>query len=587
MPIQALPDHVVAQIAAGEVVERPASVVKELLENALDAGAGHIIVATQGGGQKLIRVSDDGSGIRAHEVELAFGRHTTSKLRTAEDLLTLRTLGFRGEALCSIASVSHVTCLTRHRDEPNGLRLRLEASTVTAKQAAGAPAGTVITVENLFYNVPARLKFLKKEATEKRQIQLIVMLYAMAYPHVRFTLEQDGREAFRANGSGKLADVLVAAYGVDTFKQLLPIESALGGIRVTGYTTRPDTHRANRDRIHIFANGRAIQDHSLVRAVTEAYRGLLSEGQYPVSVLMVDVPPEDVDVNVHPTKAEVRFKDSGAVFQAIQRAVREAVIGTAGIPVPAPQRPVSPAARAGLSPSPARLYPPRITPDDDVPSDIPNEDAPESDDEPDVSHIPEGLGLPERPRTLPVLRVLGQMGQQYIIAEGPASMFLIDQHAAHQRVLYYSITSRIESGTPIPLTEDVGGMARLTPAQARQLEDLAPVLCPLGLSIEAFGPNVYRVASAPRFLAGLDAETVIHAVLRAMFTPTPDITHAVLAALCKLGAVQVGTPLSSTEQQSLIRELERTYDPFTAPDGSTVLIELTSEHLAREFRRRP
>lgn len=595
MPIIVLSDHVVAQIAAGEVVERPASVIKELVENALDAGATHIRVVSAGGGQKLLRVSDDGSGIRAAEVELAFARHATSKLRSADDLLHLQTLGFRGEALCSIAAVAQVTCITRHRDEQHGLRLRLEGSVITTKQAAGAPAGTVITVENLFYNVPARLKFLKKETTEKRQIAQIVTLYAMAYPQVRFTLEQDGREAFRSNGNGKLADVIAVTYGSDTFKQLVTIDSTTDSTHIYGYTSTAEAARTSRERMHVFVNGRAVQDHALLRAISDAYKGILDEGQYPVCVLMVSVPPEDVDVNVHPTKAEVRFRDLNAVYTAVQRAVRETIVGTAGVTPITHRRPSS-----GIG-ALRRQTPNRFRHDSVEQSErdvFSPEDSTESVAEPsqdletpeprefDISHIPEGNGQPDRPRTLPVLRVVGQMGLRYIIAEGPVGMYLIDQHAAHQRIVYNSARAYLDTGQAVPTTDSVSGTMRVSPAQARQLDDLAPILHPNGLWIEAFGPNVYRVAAAPNFLADLEAEWVIKTVLGALITPAQDIQEAVLIALCRLGALQPGTSLTHNEMQALIRELERTQHPLTAPDGSAVLVEFTADHIAREFKRR-
>ncbi|NOG49415.1 MAG: DNA mismatch repair endonuclease MutL [Chloroflexi bacterium] len=329
MPISVLPDHVVAQIAAGEVVERPASVVKELIENALDAGAMTVSVAAAGGGRRLIRVSDDGSGISSQEVELAFARHATSKLRTADDLSHLETLGFRGEALCSIAAVSQVTCLSRSRDETTGVKLVIEGSEVVVRSAVGAPAGTIISVENLFYNVPARLKFLKAESTERRLITQIVMQLAMAFPAVRFSLEHDGREAFRSTGSGSLEDVVVAAYGVDTVTHMLPVDSVGGSIIVRGLTSSPEITRTDRSRIHVFVNGRVVHDSNLTYAITQAYTGILESGQYPTSIVKITLPTEDVDINVHPTKAEVRFRDPSAVFAVTQRAIREAVGGMA------------------------------------------------------------------------------------------------------------------------------------------------------------------------------------------------------------------------------------------------------------------
>jgi DNA mismatch repair protein MutL len=338
MTIRVLPDIVVAQIAAGEVVERPASVVKELVENSLDAGASHIHVQIHGGGQQRIRISDDGSGIPSEEVELAFYRHATSKLTTTDDLSRIQTLGFRGEALASIASVSRLSIVTRCTQDTSGTMLNLDGGRIIRRQEIGATIGTVITVENLFYNTPARLKFLKKENTEKRQIALFVTRYAMAYPHVRFVLEQDGREVFRSTGSGNLADVLVAAVGLDQFKNMVEVEGIETGsngqphIQLHGYTSVPSFSRADRNQITLFVNGRWIQDTRLSYAISQAYHTFLMTGRYPVSVLMIQIPSEEVDVNVHPTKAEVRFRDSDKVFTAVQRVVRRAVVNLAQTP---------------------------------------------------------------------------------------------------------------------------------------------------------------------------------------------------------------------------------------------------------------
>ena len=335
MPIEILPDTVVSQIAAGEVVERPASVVKELIENSLDAGAKNIYIEAVAGGQKRIRISDDGEGIFADEVALALTRHATSKLRSAKDLQTIRTLGFRGEALASIAAVSHTSLVTRHRDESVGTQIRVEGGQVAQQKSAGAPAGTVLTIENLFYNTPARLKFLKSETTEKRNINAIVMNYAMAYPGVRFVLSHDGRETFRSPGSGQLADVVVKVLGLDYFKEMLAVQGEehireTGEfITVDGFVSQPGLHRKDRTRITLFVNGRVVQDSGLTYAVTQAYHNLLDKGRNPYAVLMIAVPTDFVDVNVHPTKAEVRFQNTNVVFTAVQRTVRQGVLGYA------------------------------------------------------------------------------------------------------------------------------------------------------------------------------------------------------------------------------------------------------------------
>ncbi len=324
MAIRILPPEVASKIAAGEVVERPASVVKELIENALDAAARHIAVELGGGGKRLIRVSDDGIGIPSNEVELAFHRYATSKLSRIEDLHHITTLGFRGEALAAIAAVSHLTLITRAVGEPMGIRLHLEAGRVVQREAVGAPQGTVVSVENLFYNVPARLKFLKQESTERAHISALVSRYAMAYPHVRFVLTHGHQEVLHTTGSGDLRTVLSEVYGVETASQMIAIERPeepprpdLPPITVSGYVGLPNLNRSNRNQIVIFVNGRWIQDANLTYAIVQAYHTMLMVGRYPVAVVMITLPPEEVDVNVHPTKAEVRFRRPDAVCQYV------------------------------------------------------------------------------------------------------------------------------------------------------------------------------------------------------------------------------------------------------------------------------
>ena len=336
MPIHILAPEVANQIAAGEVVERPASAVKELIENSLDAGATDIRVEVREGGRRLIRVQDDGCGIPAAEAALAFERHATSKLATADDLSHLSTLGFRGEALASIASVAQVALLTRSRDEETGSLIRMAEGHEIGREPRGGPPGTLVTVEHLFANVPARLKFLKQPATEAAHIQQIVTRYALAYPERRLSLVSDGKLVFQSTGSGKLYDVLVKVYGLEMAREMLQIadgkwqmadgesQAAIShhairykpsAISVTGYIGSPSLHRGNRSYITLFVNRRWFQDTSIAYSVIQAYHTMLPVGRYPVAVIFIEIPPEEVDVNVHPTKAEVRFRDSGAVFQ--------------------------------------------------------------------------------------------------------------------------------------------------------------------------------------------------------------------------------------------------------------------------------
>ncbi|HXF65024.1 MAG TPA: DNA mismatch repair endonuclease MutL, partial [Caldilineaceae bacterium] len=377
LPIHILPDEVAAKIAAGEVVERPANVVKELLENSLDAGATDIRIEVREGGQRLLRVTDNGHGIPSDQARLAFARHATSKLHAVDDLERIATYGFRGEALYSIAAVSHLTLTTRHRDEPYGVQLRLEGGQERGQNRAGAPVGTVVTVEHLFYNLPARKKFLRKPATEAGQIAALVQRYALAHPQRRFTLVNDGRLVFQSTGSGDLFDVLTKVYGLENARQMAPIgapgphpaqeaadegldeggladevefmgsgageagDPALPYAQVTGYTSLPTLTRANRSSIDLFVNRRAIEDRTLTHAVLQAYHTLLPVGRYPVAVVFIELDPSQVDVNVHPQKSQVRFAQERRLYSLVQKAVRRALVRHSPAPSLALDRPPS------------------------------------------------------------------------------------------------------------------------------------------------------------------------------------------------------------------------------------------------------
>lgn len=584
MAIHVLPEKVVAQIAAGEVIERPTSVVKELVENALDAGATHIRISVEGGGRRSIRVSDDGHGIPAGEIELAFARHATSKLQTPDDLAHIQTLGFRGEALASIAAVSHVSVTTRHYAETAGVQMRIEGGRVETRRSVGAPAGTVITVENLFYNTPARLKFLKAENTEKRNIATLVTRYAMAYPHVRFVLEQDDREVFRSNGSGQLSDVLVTALGLDLFKHMLEVNGreTTEQVTVSGYTSAPETSRTDKSRITLFVNGRWIQDASLSYAVTQAYHTFLMTGRYPVAVLMIGLPTESVDVNVHPTKAEVRFQNPNAVFSAVQRAVRRAVIDQAQTP--------SMGIRSRLSAAWATEAHTQM--DMGLSLDSPGQYAHQHPfaANGEVDAIPYGPEAPARPRTLPVLRVVGQVAASYIVAEGPAGMYLIDQHAAHERILYEQFMldhARKELTTQFALSAQT---IDLPPAEARLIEENLDALQAVGFKLEPFGANTFVIRSIPALLADQNPIEAVAAIL-----PELELGHApgqasiedkIVKRICKQAAVKAGRVLSLDEMQNLVRQLERCQSPHTCPHGRPTLLHMSSDQLAREFGRK-
>ena len=569
MAIVMLSEEVVARIAAGEAVERPASVVKELIENSIDAGASAIHTDTAGGGRKLIRISDNGSGIPSDEVELAFARHATSKLRAAQDLQGLVTLGFRGEALASIAAVSQTTVITRHRGEDMGVSFKLHGGDVQHHQAIGAPAGTVVTIENLFFNTPARLQFLKSAATEKRHIQRVVTRYALAYPGISFVLKQDGREQFRSSGGGRLSDAAAQVFGLEDFKRMTAVSSeerprrGLPQIGVAGYVSQPGLHRHDRSRIILFINGRAIQDSALSHAIVQAYGDLLPSGQHPLAALLITLPPDDVDVNVHPTKAEVRFREPSQVYAAVQRAVRRATLDSGH---QAPTKDV------------AIMPPPRPT--------YQTSDSYGLDDDADLDFIPETAGQPTKPRTLPLLRIVGQIGAVYMIAEGPAGLYLIDQNAAHERILYDQIRSEMQQGTLQTTAPMDSPTLALSPEDSALLTEVGAELAQLGFEIEVFGPNAFVFRKLPQCIISRPLNEAFPQMLSHLRQSARKLDDAIIA-LAWAAAVKNGQILQPEEMQSMLRQLERCPSPYQSPTGQTIMIHMTREHLAKAFRRAP
>jgi DNA mismatch repair protein MutL len=591
MPIKVLPAEVSAKIAAGEVVERPASVIKELVENAIDAGATEIKVEMRQGGIRLMRVMDNGCGIPCDEVELAFARHSTSKLESASDLARVSTLGFRGEALASIAAVARVTLISRTAQESVGTQVKVENGAIVGREGKGCPQGTIVTVENLFYNIPARRKFLRREVTEAGHISQLVSRYALAYPELRFSLLTDGRLAFQSTGSGKLYDVLVKVYGLEAAQQMLPVESGSGepraegsqtDIRVHGYISSPSLHRSNRQYLTFFVNRRWVQDRSLSYAASEAYHTLLPTGRYPIVVLNVNLDPAEVDVNVHPTKREVRFRRGNEVFAAVQKAVRRVLTESSPLPTVASRpHPVGPPAEGpSLWGQPRRL------------TGVGGERRPLGQLAMEVQRTAEDA-LPTtvtpqlRPR-LPMLRVLGQLGQTYIIAEGPGGMYLIDQHAAHERVLYERFTAECDRMavasqqllTPLPL--------ELTPRQYATVAEHLEALTELGFEIEPFGGETYLLRAVPAALERGDIGQAVAEILDDLAEEGIGETReekALISVVCH-SAVRAGQTLSMEEMRDLVRQLEETSLPHTCPHGRPTMIHLSAEQLAREFGRR-
>ncbi len=578
MSIRILPDHIASQIAAGEVIERPASVVKELVENALDAGSDAITIEAHGAGRRLISVGDNGSGIPADELGLAVSRHATSKLLRAEDLFRIKTLGFRGEALASIGSVSRMTVESRIPESTTGQRLIVEGGKLGEGEAKGMPTGTRITVQDLFYNVPARLKFLKTDNTERRHIESLVTRYALAYPNVRWQLVVDDKTSLLTSGNGDRREVLSALYGVDIARKMLAVEFKEQDYFIHGFISPVSLTRSNRREITIFVNGRWVHDTAVTAAVLRAYHTLLMVGRYPIVTLFLEMPPEAVDVNVHPAKAEVRFRESDLVFTRVQRAVRRALLAYSPVPSIQPKPfwglPADEGQQAGESTW-------------QMAAEIPERDPAEPDQPPARVHIHTGTNDGDG---LPLLRLVGQVASTYLIAEGPDGLYLIDQHAAHERVLFEKLMAQ-QSEKRVPaqaLLEPVNVV--LPPEKARLLAEQLDTLDQLGFEVEPFGPNTFSVRAIPALIVGGDPEAAINVLVEDFEedeTPlAAEIEAKVAARICKRMAVKGGQTLSPEEQSALLRNLEACQSPRTCPHGRPTMIHLSADLLERQFGRR-
>jgi len=609
MSIKILPVDVANKIAAGEVVERPASVVKELVENALDAGAKTVRVEARKGGKLLIRVLDDGAGIPVDEVPIAFARHATSKLRRIEDLNRVTTLGFRGEALASIAAVSQLTCVTRPATQTAAARLRIEGGHESSSGATGAPAGTNISVENLFYNVPARLKFLKADATEAGHIYKVVSHYALAYPQVRFSLQQDKRQVFQTSGTGHLLDALVSVLGLDTTQQMLPvgiddpetIENDTPDFatpeppKIYGYVGTPSLHRGIRDQIIFFVNKRWIQDRSLNQAVIQAYHTFLPVGRFPVTVLNIDLDPTTVDVNVHPTKAEVKFQEQRAIFSTVQKAVRAVVMNHAPVasfqstqtdPHANPSGVGGPTSSSWQSAYSGGGHHSTSASKFGLALQRPLELDPQAQGQHTHMDAP-----PHTPTaTMPMMRVVGQIQQMYIITEGPDGLYLIDQHAAHERILYDKLVAQRDNSAVIRQRLLEALTLELTPAQAAIVEAELPALNQVGFEIEPFGGHTYRLRSMPEILSsstnpGQAFIDILDEMADGAIPLAKEIHEKIAITVCKRASIKGGQLLSPEEMRELIRQLEATSAPRTCPHGRPTMIHLTLNELARQFKR--
>lgn len=595
--IRILPPEVASKIAAGEVITRPASVVKELVENALDAGARTITVDLTEGGRRRIRVVDDGGGMTPEDARLSLERHATSKLRQDTDLLHLATLGFRGEALPSIAAVSHLELITRTADADAGHRLRVAGGKVLENTPWAAPVGTQVTVEDLFYNTPARRKFLKSPAAEQGQILELLRSLAVGYPELHLTLWAQGKALLRLPAHQGLSERVAAVLGTERAERMLPFALDAPPYKVSGLILAPDQGLASNRFQFLLVNRRLVADRLLSAAVREAYQGLLPRGRYPAAVVLLDLPPEQVDVNVHPAKAEIRFRDSGRIYALVLTALRQ---GLALLQ--------SPGRSLGAEfPRPlATWQPPSLT---RVQENFGSEfsritiQSPEPDPKLGVLRVESGAPV-ETPghadssaTPLPTgaawrfgdLAILSQLQASYILAEAPEGLVLIDQHAAHERILYEALAPDWQQSTPRQ-TLLFPKPVELEARQAAWLQEHLPLLAQAGIEVEPFGGNTFLITAIPACLGDQDLEALLLETVDALapLKDTNDIVQARerlrLTMACR-GAIKAGQRLTREEMHHLLVQLDSLRVSSHCPHGRPLWRLITIEEIRQSFRR--
>jgi DNA mismatch repair protein MutL len=572
--VRILPERVANQIAAGEVVERPAAAVKELIENALDAGAGRIGVEFRHGGRALIRVEDDGRGMERADALLAFARHATSKIAEAADLDRLTTFGFRGEALPSIASVSRCTLQTRAAGQEAGTEILIDAGALAHTRDCGRPVGTRVEIEHLFHPVPARRKFLKTDRTEAAHIAQCVRLYALACPRVAFTLVEDGQEIFRSPACATLAERVAEIFGRQLADSLLPVSAAEAGLRLTGLVGRPGIARSNRHETLTFVNARPVESRTLLYALLESYQDSLPKGRYPPAFLFFECDPAEVDVNVHPAKREVRFRHEPMVRAFVLRSLLARQGEAVGPPAGEP---------GGLLAAPAAAAPPARAAGWAGRADLPP---------PSAGRVDEAAAPPDRAPAAaarPGWRFLGLAHGACAVFEAPSGLVLLDRRAAHERIWFERLQAQFRAGAvpsqrlllPVPL--------ELDPIAAALLLDRRGFLDAHGFTVAEFGRHFFRIEAVPAWMEPADAESFLRDVLGALrdgrLGGDPDVARDELARLAAAKAVRLPAAEGEAAMLALAGDLFATRSPLTSPAGRPTCVELSQGELARRFGR--
>jgi DNA mismatch repair protein MutL len=609
-PIQQLPPSLVNRIAAGEVIERPASVVKELIENAIDAGATQIIIETEDGGRELIRVTDNGCGISPADLRLAFAPHATSKLACDEDLFNIVTMGFRGEALASIGAVSQARILSRTADSEAAWEVVNRGGVIGDVQAAAGNVGTTVEVRNLFFNTPARRKFLKGAATESGHISDMVTRLALPHPHIAFKLLSGGRVSLDLPACEPEVRLL-AAWPEEFREQRLPLAVRSAEIRISGIIGLPELAHPTARHQYFYLNGRHIRDRFIQHALREGYRGLTEPGRQPAAILLIEMPAHDVDVNVHPTKSEVRFRDSGRIHGLILSAIREKLLGSDLTPTAVPTSPADDAQRQGMRSRLAEFFKqqyPTGSASEAAPL-APTADAPllnssaaaaspgpmpplpgRTRSSPPQEPVDAAAASPPPRPVAPPSRPALQLHNAYLVTECEDGLVIIDQHALHERIMYEELLARLSRG---PLESQrllIPEVLPATPSQIALLENLQPLLGRLGIELAVFGPDSVAVQAFPTFLDRLEPGRFVRELLERAEQELLDLhdeelLHGVLDMMACKAAVKAGDPLSQPEIEALLARRELVERSSNCPHGRPTTLRLTLRDLEKQFKR--
>jgi DNA mismatch repair protein MutL len=610
--IRILPDIMADRIAAGEVVERPASVVKELMENSLDAGASSVSVEVGGSGRQLIKVEDDGAGMCPDDLLLSLERHATSKIRSVQDLYAVRTLGFRGEALPSIASVSRMTIASCEGNGTPGSMVRIEGGRIKKVEEVARPKGTAVEVRSLFYNTPARLKFMKSQATERGWINTLFQRQALAHPQVHFRLRMGGREGVNAPSTPSLRDRIASLFEAELAQSLLKVEHRKGDLRVWGFISDPFLNRSSRDMQFIFVNGRCVRERATQQAVERAYRAVLPRGRHPVVFLYLEMDPTRVDVNVHPAKLEVKFQDHREVHQIMAEAIAGGLSSRQepyGISPPAADRKAAGSSRQRISAGPAAISgATAFRREEGSPPAVPHGAgegcAPARRDAGDGVTYPADREArratsaeapsPEPQFRLPVgagLSPLGQVHNAFIVAGSSEGLVIIDQHTAHERILFERIMGQLREARVDSQHLLIPQAVGLSPLEADLVEERMEELDRLGFAVEAFGKGTVLLRSVPAILRDEDSvqafqEIAAHLSEVGGLKPFEELAQELATLMACRGAVKAGEPLDDVRMAALLRDLEALEKPASCPHGRPIYLLLGIEEIKKKFLRR-